>query len=618
MTKTIILSLFISLLGLHTSAQSIEATFQKARQSIDNEDISMAYIYCSMALRQVNETTGDLVYQYKNYQIYIGVMNTIIRRIADPDMKRIFFQLEFEGYEKAIDLAFQLFEQTGESTYFENAFSWAEYNRNVLFSNTLHGLKSSHIPDSLLVQEGVFLSRIATFQDSLNLAKTQRNINQQQIDILEKHRDKWQEEYTRFLEKLQKNYPEHAPTSKKIDFSFLVQHLQQTNKALIAYFSGDKQTYAFVLTPTQQYFKRLPKIDTLIEAYHQNLHQQEKRFLAANSAIYEAIFRPLAPHLEKISTLVIIPDGTIAYIPFEALICSQPKNWDYDYKKLDYLLYHYQIAYQPSATIFIRQTKATKKIKNPSLLFFAPSFSDKTKTYYAKLETDELYQQLPHLEEVGTLKQLLYDKFDGQFFMGTQATIPNFKKSNLEHDMIHLATHTLVNDELSMDSKIVFAKTIKKNKVVEKGYLYLRDLYSLPLQADLAVLGSCETGNGIYRKGEGIRGMAYGFQFAGVPSLVYSLWKVDETATNELLNYFYANLKQGFPKDQALHQAKLKYLKQANEIAADPYYWAGFVLNGATNHYQFSSYQYYWLGGLCLLVFGGLWVLLNRFSNEIE
>ena len=72
-------------------------------------------------------------------------------------------------------------------------------------------------------------------------------------------------------------------------------------------------------------------------------------------------------------------------------------------------------------------------------------------------------------------------------------------------------------------------------------------------------------------------------------SLVYSLWEVDETATNRLLLAFYDNLKKDLPKDEALHQAKINYLKNANEVTADPYYWAGFVLQGETNGFMFEN-----------------------------
>src|SRR4029079_1643095 len=112
----------------------------------------------------------------------------------------------------------------------------------------------------------------------------------------------------------------------------------------------------------------------------------------------------------------------------------------------------------------------------------------------------------------------------------------------------------------------------------------LHDIYSLDLSAELTVLSACQTALGKDIKGEGLVGLTHAFMSAGSKSVVASLWKVDDRATAVLMADFYeAMLQQGMTPSAALRSAKLKMMrdKQWNE----PYYWAGFVLQGEyTNH----------------------------------
>jgi len=111
----------------------------------------------------------------------------------------------------------------------------------------------------------------------------------------------------------------------------------------------------------------------------------------------------------------------------------------------------------------------------------------------------------------------------------------------------------------------------------------------------------------------GIMSMAYGFQFSGVKSLVYSLWKVDETETNKLFDLFYSQIKKGVSKDVALYLAKIEYLKKAGPITANPRYWSGFVVSGNTSPFSFSpNYKLYIVGALAIIV---LLILVIRYRK---
>jgi CHAT domain-containing protein len=125
-----------------------------------------------------------------------------------------------------------------------------------------------------------------------------------------------------------------------------------------------------------------------------------------------------------------------------------------------------------------------------------------------------------------------------------------------------------------------------RNSVVDQkgeaknGFLQLNDIFNLQLSADLVVLSACETGLGKEINGEGSIGLTRGFMYAGSPRVVVSLWKVSDDGTAELMKKFYTNiLKKKLTPAAALRAAQLEMSTSKGKYA-DPYYWAGFTLQG--------------------------------------
>jgi CHAT domain-containing protein len=115
---------------------------------------------------------------------------------------------------------------------------------------------------------------------------------------------------------------------------------------------------------------------------------------------------------------------------------------------------------------------------------------------------------------------------------------------------------------------------------LQEGFLHLRDIYGLRLDADLVVLSGCRTALGRELRGEGLVGLTRGFLYAGAPRVVASLWKVEDRATSELMARFYRALwQEGLPPAAALRSAQLSLRRERRW--RDPYFWAGFVLQGA-------------------------------------
>ncbi|MGB0864837.1 MAG: CHAT domain-containing protein, partial [Saprospiraceae bacterium] len=111
------------------------------------------------------------------------------------------------------------------------------------------------------------------------------------------------------------------------------------------------------------------------------------------------------------------------------------------------------------------------------------------------------------------------------------------------------------------------------------GLLYTSEVYNLQLKTNLLVLSSCESGLGQLAKGEGMISTNRGFLYAGALNIMYSIWKVNDRYTYELMTGFYENMLEQMSYPQALRQAKLNMINK-NRIAAIPTNWAGFLLLG--------------------------------------
>ncbi len=129
----------------------------------------------------------------------------------------------------------------------------------------------------------------------------------------------------------------------------------------------------------------------------------------------------------------------------------------------------------------------------------------------------------------------------------------------------------------------------------------------------MAVLSSCKTGVGKLMKGEGVMSLARGFMYAGCPSIVMTLWEVSDKSGARLMEGFYKSLKQGNSKAEALREAKLDFLKNADNLKANPYFWSTYVVIGDSSPLFKKSLAYlYWLTAILLIVAGGLLFYFRR------
>ncbi|MGB1243623.1 MAG: CHAT domain-containing protein, partial [Chitinophagales bacterium] len=373
----------------------------------------------------------------------------------------------------------------------------------------------------------------------------------------------------------------------------------QNKKALLEYFVGDNNIYAFLITSNNIELKSIPfnsylkeQIFDLRKSVFQidtSCHDDQfNKYVYNSRKLYQKLFlKPFGlESFQNIQNLYIVPDGSLYQIPFEVFLTQEPDDDEIEemrYRTLSYLLNKHTISYAYSATLLLESLK--KRSKNiptykGNLLGFAPSFESSYQLTSSKMPKREgmrnckgdSLKALPSSRlEVNTIFQII----GGQIFLQTDANKTAFLEEARHYQILHLSTHACMDEGDFESSRIYFADQA----------LLSKELYPLQLNAELAVLSACETGTGPIQQGEGVMSLARAFLYAGCPSVISSLWSVNDEKTSELMSGFYTNLKEGQTKSSALQNAKISYIndkKRKNENA-HPFYWAAFVQIGNPN-----------------------------------
>ena len=157
--------------------------------------------------------------------------------------------------------------------------------------------------------------------------------------------------------------------------------------------------------------------------------------------------------------------------------------------------------------------------------------------------------------------------------LGKEATASVLRKDAVNYDILHLVAHFEINRKNPMASRILLSRGEKG----DESPLDLTGVYGLALRkTDLVVLSGCQSQSGKRTRGDDIIGLSQAFLYAGSPSVVASLWDVDDDATRLLMVAFYSHLRQGRSKSDALRAAQV----EVRQKYPSPFYWAGFVLTG--------------------------------------
>ncbi len=480
------------------------------------------------------------------------------------------------------EIAWKGFESTGMQEYIEKCFHFMEKNKaNILLDKVyeINARKFSGIPGDVLEKETRLRGELSYLQSHLNYDR-----NKDDISDLIRYDDK-QLEYINLISDIEKRYPEYY-NLKYARESVTIEQVQEvvkgTGEMIIMYYTANDRIYIAGVSESKAVLKLIDKDGSFNNSFSQYTGQMNvdkvsemardatmlNSFIRSSRYLYRQLIEPVIRESGgKINKLTIVPDGQLCYLPFEALLISSAEK-PVNYGDLPYLIKEYPVSYEYSASMLM---KRTDKAENRRLRYlgFAPEYES------GHLNRPDLGNVLVPLISGRDEIELCSDVWKGSSFIGNQATDVNFTANANKYNIIHLALHTIINDDDSRLSCMIFSPSHTEN---DEGLLYISDLYNMELNSELIMLSGCETGTGSFKYGEGIISLARAFRYAGCRSLLMSLWKINDKSSREVMVQFNRNLKKGMDKAEALREAKLDYIE--NSAIAHPAYWAGFVITG--------------------------------------
>lgn len=379
---------------------------------------------------------------------------------------------------------------------------------------------------------------------------------------------------------------EDIQQKKEITVASIQSNFLDEDQAILEYFVGENSSFVFLIKKDTVYFEKLNLSKTDLEAaailkdkiYEGADYKSPNDFYISNAfQLYKTLIQPLDSMYELPKKLIIIPDGPLNYLPFEALLTSFPEEGA-EYEDYDYLIREKQISYCFSSTMLEElknQHSASENIRS-SVLAFAPLFKNTgNKSRSIEDERGGLNELQHNVSEV----EKIANWFNCKYIVGENATKAQFSNLAREYRIIHLATHAKVNYKYPEWSYTAFSN-VKDTVNYELPCIDLSN--ESKLNADLVVLSACETGVGESHKGEGIISISRSYIEAGSKSILTTLWNIDDRSSATVMGNFYQHLsKENTTKDEALRQAKIDYLAIPKPNNRNhPKYWAAFVPYG--------------------------------------
>lgn len=516
--------------------------------------------------------------------------------------------------------------QSATKNYYHAAFHFAEQNKSMLLADALKNDRAANLGDlpAVLVEEEQYLQA-----QQADLKKQRLETNDPDLlDSLAIEESKLVVKIDEFLRQIKGKYPKyHAFKYENITATAEeIQGLLAKDQLLLEYLVLDSVIYLFTLSAERITLDSMPISRAVLHEhvaslrkglsdYSFILHQTQKAYETYTLEAYWFYEQLLAPSLNRqkgIQELVVIADGELGFLPFEAFLTKEAVQGE-SYTDLAYLVRAYQISYNYSATLFQTLSQLESSVDNQGLLAIAPTYQKDALSHSADrplylMNARTQLKALPQaVEEVKTIAEWWPDS---DIWLDSAANEGQFKAVAGNYAILHLAMHGWLNTRTPILSSLVFSEN---GAVGEDNFLQADEISKLQLNADLVVLSACETGYGKFERGEGVLSLARSFMYAGVPSLVVSLWQVNDGSTAIIMKSFYQYLAQGMDKAAALRQAKLDYLDGATTIIAHPAFWSPFIQLGNDAPVNTSNNRTIWIVGvsvLLLLIFG--WIIKSR------
>ena len=476
---------------------------------------------------------------------------------GDEETRRQFFADRLAPYHERIELALAT-HHTADAFYFAER-SRARALLDVMRSDRMPVTKAMTAPER--TREVELRTSLNSVNSEVLLAARAVPRDEARLAALKGKRDARRLAYEAFRSGLYAAHPElqvdrgAAPVVRAPEAQHL---LPGSSAAIVEFVAGPTRTHAFVITRTGIRAFRLPgttsALGVQVRRFRDQLAHRDLRAGDSARALYDMVLGPMRASLHGITELIVVPDGILWDLPFQAL---QPATGRY-------LIEDAAISYAPSVTV-LREAmrRRAEPLTAPALLAFAnPAGSDplpETETEVA--QTAEAYGP------------------SSRVYLGADASEGRWKSEAPKYGVLHLATHGVLDNASPLYSHLLLARPGPGDR--EDGVLEAWELMNMQLRAELVVLSGCDTARGQVAPGEGIVGLMWAVLVAGAPSTLVSQWAVESASATRVMVAFHQQWRggqRGVSKARALQLAAVQALKTAG--LEHPFYWAGFILGG--------------------------------------
>ena len=581
---------------------------------------------------------GNLAEARARTEASLGLVESLRTKVASMDLRASYFASIHQRYEFYIDLLMSMHGVQPGAGFDALALEASERARARSLLEALAEVQAR-------LRQGVdpsLLERERQLQQSLNnMAKRHMRLDGQQdseeANALAREIEQATAEYDSVSTQIRVASPRYAALTqpRPLSIAQIQQQVLDEDALLLEYSLGEERSYVWAVTRNEVASYELPKRAEIesaaLDLYKlliarqpvagETLEQRRARVAAADEqywarakALSAMVLGPVADRLGS-RQLLVVPDGALQYVPFEALpdpttfVAGAQPDASASEQPVSPLLLKHEIINQPSASALAllrdetaRRGQAAPKMVavladpvfehddprvRPAARQQSPSAGEPTRS----VETVRALRDVGVLSDGGRMPRLLASRHEANSIIAAAPPAERLEavgfKANREtatspelgrYRIIHFATHGLLNNDHPELSGIVLSLVDERGQAVD-GFLRVHDIYNLDLPVDLVVLSACSTALGKDVRGEGLVGLTRGFMYAGARSVMASLWKVDDEATAEMMGHFYKNLlRNNLPPAAALREAQIAMLKQKQWRA--PYFWAAFVLQG--------------------------------------
>ncbi|MCK5169272.1 MAG: CHAT domain-containing protein, partial [Bacteroidales bacterium] len=396
---------------------------------------------------------------------------------------------EFETFSNALQTSYELYKLTNEQKYLEKAFNYSEAGKSAILTEALkntYALNIGGIPDSLINKEKQLEKSIWTYEELIYEENKKKNTDQNKLEYWHKYLFEKKQEFDDLAVYLENNFQKYhslkyvqntlkiEDIQKKLSRKDLLIEYFLTNDKIYTILIGKKESGIFVQNIDQSFHIHL---DNLLQSLSNNNFsnhgfEEFKQYQESSFFIYKTLLKPIENRIIN-KNLILIPDGKLAYLPFEVLTTENISFKRINYKGLPYLLYSNHFNYSYSASFLFENSDITKRA-GKKLGAFAPTYNnisglpDKFSLF-----RQEYRERLFPLKGIKDEVQKVSELINGDLYLDFDANEKTFKKVASQYDILHLAMHTIMDDQNPMYSKMAFTQN---EDSIEDGFLNTYEL----------------------------------------------------------------------------------------------------------------------------------------------